>query len=168
MKLPLAIATVLLATGLTSAHAQWPAWTPDQLGDAFCIATLANDMSAIEAGLLSPALVEAVAAAEKLNAEFKSLYPDEKPPLGDGLPWRSYPDAADGCTVGAVSEAANAINGATASVEINYSFKADPLANYTDVLQLRQTTGTDRFYQIDEIDYVTGQSFTAALETLFE
>ena len=166
MKLPLAIATVLLATGLTGAHAaQWPAWTPDQLGDAFCIATLANDMSAIEAGLLSPALVEAITVAETRNAEYASQYPDDKPPLGDGLPWRSYPDAADGCTVGAVTQATD---GATASVEINYSFKADPLANYTDTLQLKQTTGTDRFYQIDDIDYVIGQSFTAALETLFE
>ena len=165
MKLPLAIATVLLA-GSTVAHAaQWPAWTPDQLGDAFCIASLANDMSSIEAGLLTPALAEAIAAAETRNAKFKAQYPDDKPPLGDGLPWRSYPDFADGCTVGAVFLAPDA---ATAGVEINYSFKADPSANYTDTLQLKQTTGTDRFYQIDDIEQIDSQSLTNALITLFE
>lgn len=165
MKLPLAIATVLLAAGVTGTHAQPPTWTPDQVGDAFCIATLANDMSPIEAGLLSPALVEAITVAQTRNAQFASQHPDDKPPLGDGLPWRSYPDLADGCTVGAVSLAADAT---TASVDINYSFKAAPSANYTDTLRLKQTTGTDRFYQIDEIDQVDGASFTVALLTLFQ
>jgi len=165
MKLPLTIATLLLAAGLTGAQAQPPTWSPDQVGDAFCIASLANDMSSIEAGLLTPPLVEAIAVAETRNAEFKSQYPDDKPPLGDGLPWRSYPDFADGCTVGTVTLAPDA---ATASVDINYSFKADPSANYTDVLQLKQTTGTDRFYQIDEIDQVDGQTFTTALAAQFE
>ncbi|MGV8954177.1 MAG: hypothetical protein ACOH2M_23970 [Cypionkella sp.] len=162
MKLPLTIFTILLA-GLTAAHAQPPTWTPDQVGDAFCIATLANDMSKIEAGLLSPALVEAITVAETRNAEYASQYPDDKPPLGDGLPWRSYPDAVDGCTVGAVTQAAD---GASASVAINYSFKNDPTANYTDTLQLKQTTGTDRFYQIDDIEQVEYSSFTALLQAM--
>ncbi|MEO8686218.1 MAG: hypothetical protein ABI414_15430 [Devosia sp.] len=165
MNLPLAIATLLLATGLTAAHAQPPTWSPDQVGDAFCIATLANDMSSIEAGLLTPALVEAIAAAETRNTKFEIQYPDDKPPLGDGLPWRSYPDFADGCTVGVVTLAPDAT---TASVDINYSFKADPSANYTDVLLLKQTSGTDRFYQIEDIEQVDGQTFTTALAAQFE
>jgi hypothetical protein len=165
MKRPLAIATLLLTVALTGAHAQPPTWTPDQVGDAFCIATLANDMSSIEAGLLSPALVEAIAVAEKHNADYASQYPDDKPPLGDGLPWRSFPDAVDGCTVGAVTQSAD---GSSASVAINYSFDNDPTANYTDALQLKQTTGTDRFYQIDDIEQAEGWSFTKLLQALFE
>jgi hypothetical protein len=164
MKLPLAVAAFFL-TGLAGASAQPPTWSPDQVGDAFCIASLANDMSSIEAGLLTPALVEAISVAETRNAEFKSQYPDDKPPLGDGLPWRSYPDFADGCTVGAVYLAPDA---ASASVEITYSFKAAPSASYTDTLLLKQTTGTDRFYQIDDIEQIDSQSFTNALVTLFE
>ena len=165
MKLPLAIATLLLAVGMTGAQAQPPSWSPDQVGDAFCIATLANDMSSIEAGLLTPALTEAIAAAETRNAEYASQHPDDKPPLGDGLPWRSYPDAVDGCTVGAVTQSAD---GSSASVAINYSFNNDPTANYADALQLKQTTGTDRFYQIDDIEQAEGWSFTKLLQALFE
>ena len=165
MKLPFAVAAFFLTAGLAGAHALPPTWSPDQVGDAFCIASLANDMSSIEAGLLSPALVEAVSVAETHNAEFKSQYPDDKPPLGDGQPWRSYPDTVDGSTVGAVTLTPDATS---ASVEINYSFKSDPSANYTDTLQLLQTTGTDRFYQIDDIEQVEGRDFTETLQAMFE
>lgn len=164
MNLPAALAALLLAAGINSAHAETLTFTPDQVGDIFCISTLADDMSQIEGGLLTPALVDAITIAETRNAQFESQHPGDKPPLGDGLPWRSYPDFADSCTVGAVTLADDAT---AASVEINYSFKADPAANYTDTLQLKQTTGTDRFYQVDDIEQVDGQSFTSALAAAF-
>ncbi|MDB5529038.1 MAG: hypothetical protein JWR51_2141 [Devosia sp.] len=163
MNLPAAL-ILLLATGITSAQAATLTFSPDQVGDVFCIGTLADDMSQIEAGLLTPALVEAITIAETRNSEFESQHPGDKPPLGDGLPWRSYPDFADSCTVGAVTLTDDAT---AASVAINYTFNADPSANYTDTLQLKQTTGTDRFYQLDDIDQIDGQRFTTTLAAAF-
>jgi len=164
MNLAVAFAALVLAASTTVAQAEPLTFTPDQVGDTFCIATLANDMSRIENGLLSPALVEVVTRAEIRNAQFKSQHPDDKPPLGDGLPWRSYPDTADGCIVGSVTISADA---SAASVQINYTFQSAPAANYTDTLRLKQTTGTDRFYQIDDIDEIDGQTFAGTLIALF-
>ena len=164
MNIPAALAALLLTVGITSAQAATLTFTPDQVGDVFCIGTLANDMSQIEGGLLTPALVQTITIAETRNAEFEGQHPGDKPPLGDGLPWRSYPDFADSCTVGAVTLTDDAT---AASVEINYTFKADPSANYTDTLRLKQTTGTDRFYQLEDIDQVDGQTFTTALAAAF-
>ena len=164
MNLSTALATLLLAAGITSAQAATLTFTPDQVGDIFCIATLAGDMSEI-GGMLTPMLAETITIAETRNAQFQSQHLGDKPPLGDGLPWRSYPDFPDSCTVGATTLTDDATG---ASVEINYSFKADPSANYTDTLQVKQTDGTDRFYQIEDIDQVDGQSFTAALAAALE
>ncbi|MDB5536888.1 MAG: hypothetical protein JWQ65_1763 [Devosia sp.] len=164
MNLPTTLAALLLAISLTTARAETLTFTPDQVGDIFCISTLADDMSQIEAGLLTPELVEAITIAETRNAQFESQHPGDKPPLGDGLPWRSYPDTADSCTIGAVTLSDDAT---AASVEINYSFKAEPSANYTDTLQLNQTTGTDRFYQLDDIEQLDAQTFTTALSAAF-
>ncbi|MCR6635085.1 hypothetical protein [Devosia sp.] len=77
--------------------------TPADFGAAFCKGGIDNDMSAIEAAL-TPDLAKVIAEAEAKNAEIQAATPDEKPPLGDGLPWRSWPDYADGCEVGTIAE----------------------------------------------------------------
>ena len=165
MKLHAAVATLVLAASLTGASAQLQTFSPDQVGDAFCIASLAGDMAPVEAGLLTPALADAVADAELRNATIQAQAPGDKPPLGDGLPWRSFPDYADGCIVGAIALTPDAT---AATVEIHYSFKDYPDASYTDTLRLKQTDGTDRFYRIDDIALLDGQTFSGVLAAIFE
>src|ERR1700722_9098027 len=71
--------------------------SPLQIGQISSIARLGNDMTPVEA-LLTPALQQAIAAADKRNAAWAKKHPGDEPPLGDGLPWQSTPDYAALCT----------------------------------------------------------------------
>lgn len=136
--------------------------TPADFGATFCKASLADDMSAVEAAL-TPGLATVIAEAEAKNAEIQAAIPDEKPPLGDGLPWRSWPDYADGCEVGTVSE-----NAGKTLVEIRYSFASSPDANYADYLVLiPATTGSDS-WQLDDIKRIDGMTLRSVLAGAFE
>jgi hypothetical protein len=164
------VATAALLTLALPAFAQAEpsdqpiALSPEQLGQIFCIASLGNDMTPIEA-MLTPQLNAAIAEAD-IN-ESLAIYraPDEKPPLGDGLPWRSVPDYADGCTVGAAN-----IHDAEASVEIHYGFSQHPDAGYTDTLLLAQVFSLpDRpqIWRLDDIILANDQTFTGTLISAF-
>ncbi|MEO5807273.1 hypothetical protein [Devosia sp.] len=149
MRLPLAIAA--FAALALPASAQMITLSPDQVGQIFCIGSVGNDMSPVEAALLTPDLQKAIAAAWAKSDAYEKANPGDMPPLGDGVPWRTAPDYADGCTVGAV-----AITGDTATVPLNYTFKDYPDANYTDTLDLRKVvveTGFDPYWRIDNIEY---------------
>ena len=136
--------------------------TPADFGAAFCKGGIDNDMSAIEAAL-TPDLAKVVAEAEAKNAEIQAAAPDEKPPLGDGLPWRSWPDYADGCEVGTITEDAG-----KTLVEIRYSFTSSPDANYADHLVLiPPATGTDS-WQLDDIKLIDGMTLRSVLAGAFE
>jgi hypothetical protein len=136
------------------------ALTPEQVGQIFCIARLGNDMAPVEA-MLTPALASAIAAAEARSAEIQKRYPDEKPPLGDGVPWQAWPDYAPECTVGAV-----ATEGSQSRVAIGYTFPDAPDAGFTDTLVLQQVEGTvseHPVWRIDDISYGTEGTLRAAL-----
>ncbi|HZY69077.1 MAG TPA: hypothetical protein VFE52_10835, partial [Devosia sp.] len=76
---------------------------PEQVGEIFCLSRLGSDDAAIS-GLLTPALAADIDAAGVANdAWIAANPPDEKPPLGDGIPWQSYPDYAPECSVGLVT-----------------------------------------------------------------
>jgi len=138
--------------------------SPEQFGQIFCIASLGNDMTPIEA-MLTPVLNAAIAEADINESLAVHRAPDEKPPLGDGLPWRSVPDYADGCTVGTVN-----IHDAEASVEIHYSFSQHPDAGYTDTLLLAQvfsTAGMPQVWRLDDIILANDQTFTGTLISAF-
>ena len=157
MKTPtLALATVLLLPGLTSAAES----TPADFGAAFCKASLDDDMAAIDSAL-TPDLANIIADAEAKNAKIQAAAPDEKPPLGDGLPWRSWTDYADGCNVGAVTEDAG-----KALVEIRYSFATAPDANYTDQLVLMPAT-TGSGWLLDDIKLMDDMTLRSALAAAF-
>jgi hypothetical protein len=107
-----------------------------------------------------------VAGAWEKNAAFEAAHPGDKPPLGDGPPWRSWPDYADGCTVG---------KGTTereeATAVINYTFSDYPEANYTNFLVLKPATfddGASVVWRIDDIDLGEGNTFRKVLAAAFE
>jgi hypothetical protein len=117
-------------------------------------------MSAIYSDL-TPDLAAIIADAEAKNAKIQADAPDEKPPLGDGLPWRSWTDYADGCEVGAITEDAS-----KTLVEIRYSFAAAPDANYTDQLVLVPAT-TGSGWLLDDVKLMDEMTLRSALAAAF-
>ena len=154
----------LLLVSALPAQAQMVTITPDQIGQIFCIGSLANDMAPVEA-LLTPDLRAVIEEAWVNNAAFEAANPGDKPPLGDGLPWRTWPDYADGCTV-----ADGEVEREAASVVINYSFADAPDANYSNFLLLKPVTmaeGAEIVWRIDDIDLRDGYTFRSILAGAF-
>ena len=158
------IATVLAGT-ILPATAQTVVITPAQLGQIYCIGSLGNDMKPVEA-VLTRDFSNAIMEAEQNNDNWVATHADdEKPPLGDGLPWRKVPDYADGCSVGDIVE-----NGDEAMVAINFSFSDQPEANYTNHLSLeRATMEADAVprWRISNIEFSANDGGTMR-QTLFE
>lgn len=150
------VALLLLPAAAFAAEA-----TPADFGAAFCKGSLEGDMSAIEAAMTLD-LTKLIADADAKNAEIQAAAPDEKPPLGDGLPWRSWPDYADGCEVGAIAE-----DGGKTHVEIRYTFSTAPDANYTDQLILIPAPGSPQSWLLDDIELVDGMTLRSALADAF-
>ena len=154
---------ILLSTLPT--QAQMATIEPEGIALIFCISSLGNDMAAVEA-LLSSDLQALVAEAWAKNAAFEAAHPGDKPPLGDGLPWRTWPDYADGCTFGeAVAERESA------SITITYSFSEAPDANYSNELLLVPASfadGAPLVWRIDDIDLGEGYTFRSWLAAAFE
>ncbi len=160
----LVFGTILGALVATSATAQDPAiLAPEQIGQIFCLGRLGNDMAPVEA-LLTSGLTAAIADAEAKNDVIAQAHPDEKPPLGDGIPWQAYPDYADQCTPG------NAILMMDeATVAIAYGFKDYPDAAFTDTLKLKLVDGPPgwRVWRIDDIAYGTEGDLRTTLSSAF-
>lgn len=154
---------VLLSTLPT--HAQMPTIEPEGIAQIFCISSLGNDMAAVEA-LLSNELEDLVAEAWAKNAAFEAAHPGDKPPLGDGLPWRTWPDYADGCTFGeGMAERESAY------ITITYTFSEAPDASYSNDLMLvpaKFADGAPLVWRIDDIDLGEGNTFRKVLASAFE
>lgn len=155
---------VLLAT--LPAQAQMVTITPEQIGQIFCIGSLGNDMTPAHA-MASEDLQALVAFSFERNSAFELANPGEKPPLGDGLPWRSFPDYADGCAVGPA-----VVADLVARVPITYSFTDYPDATYTNELILLpayyEVEGDPLIWRIDDIDLGDGQTLRGMLGTAFD
>ncbi|WP_421759287.1 hypothetical protein [Devosia sp.] len=156
---------VLLFVGLFTlpAAAEPLLVTPAQIGEAFCLSRLTGDTGPIT-GLLTPELTVAIADAEAKNDTIQKQAPDEKPPLGDGIPWQSWTDYADKCTVGAVTLMQN-----EAKVAIDYAFTEYPEANFTDTLELRLIPGPydNTLWRLDNIAYATDSDLKTVLISAF-
>ena len=147
------------------ASAQPIALTPAQIGEIFCISRLGNDMAPV-AGLLTAGLAAAIAEAEAKDAAIRQQAPDEKPPLGDGIPWQSVPDYAASCAVGAVGTDATA-----AEVAIEYGFPEYPAGNFTDTLDLHLVEGEwpeQLVWRIDNLSHADGRDLRTVLISAFE
>lgn len=134
--------------------------TPTDFGALFCRASLADNMAPIEA-LLTPELTDIAHHALDLNDEIQAAYPDEKPPLGDGLPWRSWTDAASTCVVEGIREGSPETR-----VTIRYGFADAPGADYSDTLLITDLGGGN--WRLTDIEMEGGARFRDILETAFD
>lgn len=144
----LGFATVAQADGTSS------------LGTTFC-ALVQDGESAVDLNsLLTPSLAQHIAQAQAKNDAIQAAAPDEKPPLGDGIPWMSWQDRPDTCTAAATTTA-----GDKAEMTIEYRFSDSPESNYSDTLLLAKDGDG---WLIDDIRYSDGQTLRTVLQTAFE
>ncbi len=157
----LATAAAVLLSLASPASAQMIALTPGQIGDIFCIARLGNDMAPVE-GLLTDGLRDAIAAAQVVSDTIARQHPDEKPPLGDGIPWQAFPDYAPHCEAGPAI-----LQMDESRVTVSYIFPDSPGAGFADTLVLRlvplaaQPDG--KVWRIDDVEYATEPSLRGIL-----
>ena len=148
----------------TPSFAQLVTISPEQIGEIFCISRLGNDMAPVD-GLLTAELTAAIADAEAKNDAIQQAHPDEKPPLGDGIPWQAFPDYAAECKVGGVTLEAD-----RAVVDIAYGFPDYPDANFTDHLQLilvAQPNLSEPLWRIENLGYATEGDLRSVLVSTF-
>lgn len=122
---------IILPVALLAAQTGHAAEGAHAIAEKFCAAQVAGDEAAVRA-LFSPELERVVAEAERRNAAVAAAAPDEKPPLGDGIPYQGFPDRAPECRVGA-----ERTKGGAVEVEIGYDFPAQPNSGWTDRLVIR-------------------------------
>jgi hypothetical protein len=135
---------------------------PRVVASAFCKARLADDEPATLA-LLTPSLVKVIDEAKSRNDVIAKATPDEKPPFGDGIPYQSFPDVAEGCEVGSISEKAGSIE-----IEVKYLLPKTPNADWTD--QLKLVAEGDKLL-VDDILYANvanGEPDQGLRQALFE
>ncbi|MEO7223325.1 MAG: hypothetical protein ABIY37_12705 [Devosia sp.] len=139
--------------------------TPEQIGQIFCLSQTGNDEAVID-GIMTAELKTAIADALAKDDAWEKANSGEKPPLGDGIPWGTWPDYATECTVGLVT-----LMKTDAKVEIGYGFPEQPDANYIDTLLLKKVDMADyqtSFWRIDNIAYSGGSDLKAQLIAVFE
>ena len=147
----LAYASIAVALSLVASAAQVAATeiepaegSPEAAGFVFCMLAKPD----IGKGLLyifTPPFAQLVDDALRRSDEIQAAKPDERPPLGDGIPYQSFPDGSPVCEVGAVSDV-----GALKHVEILHRFPETPSAGWTDKLVLADWRGR---LMIDDILY---------------
>lgn len=130
------------------------------LGGQFCRLVQEGEQAIPLDSLLSPSLAEAVSAALARNDAIQAAAPGEKPPLGDGIPWASWPDRPDICTIGAAT-----LGNDEAILPISYGFANAPEAAYTDRLVLVHEGGT---WRVDDVILIDDQHLRTILETAFQ
>lgn len=136
--------------------------TPEGLGEIFCAARVSGDMAPVEA-LATAELTEAIATAEAQKEAWEKANPGDKPPLGDGIPWQSWPDYAAECVVDQISFEMD-----QARVWIEYRFPEEPDASFRDVLDLKLVdAGGARQWRLDNVSYATDGDLRTVLVSVF-
>lgn len=153
-------ATLALGLAITG-----PAAAQDDLGtpyvQAFCVlADAEGGMGRLY--LVTPDLNDTIMAALAENARLQAETPDEKPPLGDGVPWQSFPDVAPVCEAGVTT-----VDGERLIARVQYRFPDQPGADWIDRLVL--VKGADGAYTIDDVLYGEegGESLRGVLAEAF-
>jgi hypothetical protein len=131
---------------------------PTSVAEMYCLGRTVGDMSLVQP-YVSPDLDYAIEAAWAKNLVAQEKAPDEKPPLGDDIPWQSFPDQAPECLVDYAVPIAD-----PTEVGITYSFPAEPDANWTDTLVIRKVDGA---WRIDDVIFTDGTLLTTALTDAF-
>jgi len=163
------VATALMASPAfaadTESAGQMVVLKADQIGEIFCMSRIGND-EAVISGILTDGLKQAIATVDKLDDAYAKAHPDEKPPLGDGIPWQSSADYAPKCDTGLAT-----LSKMDAKVEIKYSFPDDAAADFTDTLILKKLPidGTNvGYWRIDNVVYSDGTDLKTALSNAFK
>lgn len=158
------LATIVGALPVVADDSQMIKLKPEQIAQIFCLSRTGND-EAVISGILTDDLVKAIDVANKKDDDYVKKNPDEKPPLGDGIPWQSAPDYADRCDIGLVT-----LSKTDAKVELKYSFKDYPEANFSDVLILKKVPVEgfdDGVWRIDDVFFPDDTDLKAALVEAF-
>ena len=139
---------VILSIGLAPVLLASPAAAQEEdpgalLGRLFCHA--GNQGETAVRYLMTRSLNTEIDKALAKNAVIAAAHPDEKPPLGDGIPFQAYQDVAPECRVGSVATAGDVVH-----VDVEHRFPDTPAANWTDRLVVRTEDGLAR---IDDILY---------------
>ncbi|WP_395821914.1 hypothetical protein [Devosia sp.] len=163
----LGLALLVLPLFATPVLAQdGPAVTPEEIGQIFCMSRLGDDKGLLQ-GLLSDELRSHIVYAEARDASYAAAHPDDKPPLGDGIPWASFPDFPGKCSLGSI-----AIENGVARVVVTYDFADQPAAQFSDTLELVQAPhpyNPDRtLWRLNDIRYTTSTTLREALDSLFQ
>jgi hypothetical protein len=108
--------------------------------------------------LFTPSLLKIIAAAQAKNNMIAKAHPDEKPPLGDGIPYQAFPDQAIFCRPGQNLHSEHQLY-----MEVAYIFPDEPDADWVDHLKLVKV-GTD--WKIDDIIY--GHNHTEHLRVVLQ
>ena len=142
-----------------------PAWAGDamdtfHLGAHFCGFVQDGEKVMRLDALITPSLAVAISEALARSDAMQAASPDEKPPLGDGIPWTSWPDRPDTCTIGAADISAD-----QATLPITYAFEGAPDAAYTDILLLSREVGT---WRINDILLADEQRLRTVIVAAFE
>ena len=157
----LALALAALPLFATPSFAEMATVPPAEIGEVFCIARLGND-DGLLVGALHRELYQLIETALAVSEEASKAHPDEKPPLGDGIPWSSFPDYAAECSVGSV-----AVEGGTAKVTVQYGFPESRDADYADTLVLTQMShpydAATMIWRINDISYTTSGTLREVL-----
>lgn len=126
MRVP--ISRFVFALSMLGAAPAFAADDPESVVNKFCSAHAAAYIAPYD-DLLTPSLKQLIADAWKKNAEYEAAHPGDKPPLGDGIQFQSYPDSMPICRPGDVSSGAG-----DTTVDVEY---AHDNAGWTDRLVLR-------------------------------
>lgn len=134
--LPLAVAAALSAS---------PAAAQDEdpgglVGRLFC--QMRSEGEPVIRYLLTRSLLAEIDKALAKNDVIAAARPDEKPPLGDGVPFQAYQDFAPECRVAPIDGGPD--------VEIGHVFPDQPAGSWTDRLVVRTEDGLAK---IDDILY---------------
>ncbi|MFH1797436.1 MAG: hypothetical protein ABIK36_09010 [Pseudomonadota bacterium] len=125
------LAAALISMAIFGASAEdQPRSAAAAFGAAFCLMK-DNPPGADLLVLVTPSLADEIGKALAKNDEIQKAHPDEKPPLGDGIPFQSFPDVSPKCQVGKVEG-----EGTGAVVEIRHGFPDTPRADYADRIVL--------------------------------
>ena len=141
------VATLALGAGMARADTQSDA---TQLGRIFCVLGKSDGGQFGRMYLLSRSLTQLVNDALKKSDEIASAKPNEKPPLGDGIPYQSFPETAPACKPGKLTD-----KGREQVLEIAYSFPNTAIDGWTDQLVLIAEDGRLR---IDDVLFGTGEN----------
>ncbi len=166
MRHAITLATLpLLLLSALPARAEMVSITPEQIGQIFCIGSLGNDMTPVSS-VLTDDLRAVIDDAYAKSNEYQNAHPGDKPPMGDGVPWRTWPDYADGCTVGDAT-----VRDLVATVVINYTFSEYPEANYSNALVLLPSypeNGPPYVWRINDVDLGEGNTLREFIYGTFE